>query len=493
MTHPTPPSGSQVRTGAPPHTIVIGGGIAGLTAAWRLDQALERDGLPGTITLLEKAPRFGGRIWTIQAPPFTCENGPEGFVANRPEALALCRDLGMTDADLIWMNYEGPVSAVYRRGGLTVLPHGVAHAILTDPDEWVAAGLISQETAARIRQEAEIPPRTDGQEETIREFFSRRFGDAAFDDLYGPLLRGMALEADVLSVRSTMPELPALEAKAGSITGGLRASQARAEAAGKVFDTRTPLVSPRAGMQAITDGLVARLQASPRVTLRAQAPVRAIRQAGPGQWQVDLEDGTTLDAATVILAAPAPAVATLLAPLDPEAPRLMGEISYRSAATVHLGFREADLAGQVIGTGYTRDHREGGLVNAVTWDSQRWLTRTPAGYHILRVFFREGATDEGAGLSDDDLVAAARADIRAVMGLDAEPIYVQVGRWEPHGLPRYPVGHMAKVAQLRERLAPFEGLVVIGGYDAAGVTDAIVDGEKAAVLATSRLQALVSA
>jgi oxygen-dependent protoporphyrinogen oxidase len=190
-----------------------------------------------------------------------------------------------------------------------------------------------------------------------------------------------------------------------------------------------------------------------------------------------------MTAEAVILAVPSSTAAAILGPFAANVATRVGDIDFRPAATVTVAFRASDVAAvarRFDGTGYVKEASDHGIVGACTWESRRWEGTAPPDGELFRAFLRELP---GGGIpgTDADLVAAARADLKAVLGIDAEPLFSQVTRFIPSGLPRYTVGHVERMNALDRELERLPGIFLAGySYRGSGVADAVRDANRAA-------------
>jgi oxygen-dependent protoporphyrinogen oxidase len=200
---------------------IVGGGISGLATAWDL----AREGVP--FRLLESSDRFGGRIVTERASDFLVERGPDSLLAQKPAALALCRDLGL--GDRLVPAREPRTVYVVKRGRMHPLPPGLAAGAPSDVRAFLRSRLFSWAAKARMALEPAVPRRRDGAEESIADFFRRRLGAEALALVGDPLLAGIhAGDPELLSLQATMPRLAEVERRAGSLARGMRPAAATA-------------------------------------------------------------------------------------------------------------------------------------------------------------------------------------------------------------------------------------------------------------------------
>lgn len=470
----------------PRRIVIVGGGITGLTTAFRLEAALRREAVTASITVVERDDRLGGKFFTIRRDGFIIEAGPEGFVGAAPEGYELCAELGLANELQSPGRAHGGSSILYK-GTLHPITQGVTDILPLRPGLLLAEGVLSPVGALRAMLEPFIPPRTDGPEESMADFLRRRFGEEAWWNVLEPLMGGIAGgEGESLSAPAAAPGLVAFERKYGSVSIGARKQKAMLDDLGKADVT---LVAPRQGMETIIERLVARLREQPNVVLQTGTTVEAIERRPDGyDVVVRRQDAVErLPADVVVVTAPAFQAAASLRSLDTELADTLARVSFRSMATFSFAFRAEEAPKILAGTGYVKHSRERGPVNSMTWDSIRWTGHAPDGYALLRAFISDDRVVEQS--SDDQLVALGLDEIRTVLKIDAEPVLIAGRRWSP-ALPRYTLGHLDRVAAAARRAATHPGLVLAGtSYKGRGVTDAIRSANEAAIAAAKQVAA----
>jgi oxygen-dependent protoporphyrinogen oxidase len=441
--------------------VVVGGGIAGLAAARRLESlAADAD-----IVLLERDDAVGGKIRTDRVDGFVVEAAPDSFLTRKERGVGLCEELGLSD-DLIARRPEHRGSFVRHADHLHPLPEGLTGMIPTSLEALESSELLSAEGKARFAAEPDVPPASGDADESVGSFVTRRFGREVYEALVEPLMTGIyGGDGDRLSLQATFPQLRALEVEHGSVLRGLSAPSP---------SDLPPFVSLRDGMGTLPSTLVAALE---RTELQVERhAVRVSRREGA--YEVELGDGEMLTADGVVLATPAFVTAELLADLDREVADAHAEIPYASSVVVTLAFSRADVV-PLDGYGYVVPRSAGGDVLACTWSSQKWEQRAPDEAVLLRVYAgRFGGRDVTTD-SDEQLVALARGELE-FLDVSAEPLFARVHRW-PLGMPQYVLGHLDRVERIETALAAHPGLAVAGAaYGGVGIPDCIASGEAAA-------------
>ena len=440
-----------------PDCVIVGGGIAGLAAAWELLQHGVRP------LVLEREARAGGVIRTEMADGFVIDAGPDALLIQKPAAVNLCRELGLGDRLVPTLT---PRTAFIVRGRrLVPLPEGSMLGIPTSVKPFITTRLFSATAKVRMAMELFIPPRRDDRDESIGSFMRRRFGEEAVTYLAEPLLAGIhAGDVNKLSMRSSFPRLTDAERTHGSILRALSSMHAGPAPQGA-------FLSLPGGVEELVHALLVRFPAD---TIRCGAAVTAI--SGRGPYVVTLQSGDSIEARSVIVAAPAWAASTILAPVDPELSRLAGEVRYVSSATIAIGLHREQVAHPLQGSGFVVPRVERHVLMAGSWVSSKWPHRAPAGAVLLRGFVG-GATDEGVlQRSDQDIADAVFSEFATLLKISGQPLLTRVYRWM-RANPQHEVGHLDRMAAIDARLAALPGLYVTGsGFRGTGLPDCIADG-----------------
>lgn len=421
---------------------VVGGGISGLTAAYRLRAAVGDD---ATITLFEPADRLGGILRTDVVGGQRMDLGAEAFVARRPEMPALLAELGLSD---LQRATTGVRPLIYSGRRLHALPSDTVAGIPSSAAS--VSGLVDDETLARIEAEPQRPLHwTPGSDPAVGELVADRFGEQVVDRSVEPLLAGVyAGSAATIGLRAAVPTVAAaLDRGATSLTDAVLHRLPPA-GGGAVFG------SLQGGYQVLLDELVARS--------RIRWVRTGIRSLEPG-WTLHDETGAGWAADAVILAVPAAQLARLVQTIAPRTAAAAGRIMTASAAVVALAV-PGDTAfpqssGVLVASG------EPLHAKAITLSSRKW--GGGGDVQLLRLSYGRFGDDIAAATPDDELLAWARQDIADVFGLTVEPIDARVQRWLD-AMPQYGPGHADLIAELRAGLPPT--LAVAGSYlDGIGV------------------------
>ena len=451
---------------------VVGGGIAGLAAAYELSTR----GVP--FVVLERGGRAGGVILSEQIDGYTIDGGPDALLIQKPDGIRLCEEIGLGER---LVPTKLPRFAYIQRGGrLHPLPTGSVMGFPTRVTPFLGSGLFSWRGKLRMGAELFVPPRRDEGDESIGSFITRRFGVEATQYLAEPLLAGIhAGDVDRLSMAALFPGFLQDERKHGSLLRAFR-SRARMPASSDGAFKSLP-----GGLTEMVNALVSALPAG---SVRLNASVARIGGAGP--FQVDIAGQDSVRARSVILATPAYATAALFHERDAEIARTCREIPYASASTVALAFRREDVRHPLNGSGFVVPRVEATGILAGSWLSSKWPHRAPEDRVLLRAFVGGARDPQALDRSDSELVSLSLAAMRTLLGIRGEPLLSRVYRWERANA-QHEVGHLARVAAIDAALTRHPGLFVTGsGFRGTGIPDCVADGRAIAAQVTKWLGTL---
>ena len=455
--------------------VVVGGGISGLAAAHRAVEVARERGVALDLTLMEARDRLGGTIETERTDGFLVETGPDSFLSEKPWALALCRRLGVED-QLVRTDDRFRKVYVWRGGRLHALPDGFQLLAPTRLAPFVASSLFSWPGKLRMAMDLVLPRGGPGDDESLGAFVRRRLGAEALERVAQPLVAGIyTADPDDLSLAATMPRFLELERKERSLILGLMRATKRAPQPGTSGARWSLFVTFKGGMRQMVDTMAARL---PDSAVQLKTRVSGIERAGAG-WRVGVGTGA-FDADAVIVASESHTASRLLRYVDPQLSTLLSDIPYASSATVSFGYRRADVPHALDAFGIVVPRTEGRALLAVTFSSVKYPGRAPDDHALVRCFL--GGALDTATLDGDDgaLIARARDELRAALGVTAPPVLTRLAR-HPASMPQYRVGHLARVETIEHRLLSIPGLFLAGGaYRGVGIADCVRSGEAAA-------------
>ncbi|MCO5221722.1 MAG: protoporphyrinogen oxidase [Thermomicrobiales bacterium] len=440
--------------------IIVGGGIAGLTAAWRLLQ--QRPDL--SIVVLEATDRPGGRIRTEllrrEAGRFVIELGADSILTTKPWARDLCLELGM-DAELLPIARAERPTAIWRNGQPVDLPPGLSLLAPQNLDALRETSLLSEDGRARALAEETVAPRMSDDDESLGSFVRRRFGAEYLDAIAEPLLAGIHnADPDELSVHATFPQLPRMEREHRSVTAGMRRLPPSTGG--------SPFVAFHNGIQRLPDTLAERLAPIVRFRCRVELLERMSPDAG---YRVTLTTGQHLTAPVVVMATPLWATRALVPPVAPASRPLLGRFKVAASGAIVLAWPERQIRQPLRGYGLVIPKREAQPFNAITVMSRKYTGRAPVGWSLMRFFFGGFRSPRTLQLDDAAVLDTACAFAGTAMGATGAPEIVRIARWT-EGSPIYQVGHLETVAALEASLPP--GLFVIGApFRGPGIPDVV--------------------
>src|SRR5579862_4418697 len=451
---------------------IIGGGISGLAAAFALEEHRRSGALE--YRLFESSPRFGGVLRTEQIEDCIVEAGPDSFISEKPWAADLCRALGLGD-QLIGSNDADRITYILVRGRLVPMPDGLMFMVPTKILPTAFSPLFSWGTKFRMAREFFHPPRRAEADESVASLVQRHYGSEMVDRLADPLLSGVyGGEASSLSVRAVLPRFADMERNYGSLGRAMLAARKKMRAA----STRSapPLfTSLKNGMQHLIETLVPRLH---QPSLQPNTAVSSIHPQSD-RWMVSTSQSSELYDA-VILAVPAHAAAQLVSGFSPELASELSGIGYSSSITVALGYDRGVRQFLPPGFGFLVPRSEGRKLLAATFVHNKFPHRAPDDRALLRCFFAGSNAENIWPRSDDEIIATVRDELRAIVGLNPEPLFTRVYRWKS-AMAQYGVGHLERLERIERLRQQLPRLALAGnGYRGIGVPDCIRSGQQAA-------------
>jgi oxygen-dependent protoporphyrinogen oxidase len=464
---------------------VLGGGIAGLTAAYVLAQA-RQSGAPIEEFLIEAQNCLGGVIQSEAVDGFVVEAGPDSFLTQKPEAAALCRELGLGDS-LLGSNDSDRWTYILHRGKLVPLPDGLILLVPTRTWPIVKTPLLSLRSKLAIASEWLMsPPDNQIADESVAHFVRRHFGSAMLENIADPLLAGVyGGDSASLSARSVLNRFWQMEKKYGSVTRGtLKARRQKKLEAGKDPLARPATAPPlfttlKNGLGQMIEALSKNMETS-RVFLGQH--VLAIETELVNSetcYRIRCDGDVSFLADAIIFALPAFECSRMLAGLDLPLAESLGNIPYNSAMTVALAYDADTARGLPPGFGFLVPKKENRRLLACTFVHAKFSHRAPAGRALLRCFLGGSRDPDVLNLSNEAIVALVRQELEAILKVSADPLFSRVHRW-PRSMAQYVVGHEEVVRQIQARLDQHPGIALAGNaYSGIGISDCVRTGRAA--------------
>ncbi len=425
--------------------VVIGGGISGLAAAFRLR------GAGCEVVVLEADARHGGKVRTEAVGGYVVEHGPNGFLDSRTQVLELARDLGL-GARITQADEAAKKRYLFLDGALKEAPIG--------PMSFLAGPLLSPKGKARMMAEPFVPRRKGGGDESVYDFAARRIGREAAERLVDPMVTGIyAGDVKRLSLPAAFPRLHRLEVEHGGLMRGMAAMMKQRKAdMGAAAGPSGRLTSFPGGLGEMIDALVGALDGA----AQAGRPVTRLERVGAHGWKVHAAGGDPIDCDAVVLATPTDVMAKLVGPLADGATAPLEAIRYAPAAVVAVGYRAVDLPRTLDGFGFLVPSGERRRVLGVLWSSTLFPGRAPGGHALLRCIVGGSRQPELLDLADDELIDVVVSELSITLGgAMTAPAFAKVVRW-PAGIPQYELGHLDRVAAAEAAVRPLSGLHLAG-------------------------------
>ena len=449
--------------------VIVGAGISGLAAAFRLQQRLP----DATIQILEAGDRPGGTTWTLREGGFQVEMGPNGFLDTKPTMLQLCRDVGLGDRLIAGSDAARKNRYLFLGDRLRALPGGLVSFLRTDLLSWRGKLSLLMEN---------FRGRGVGDDESIDAFARRRAGNEAADTFADALVTGIyAGDPTLLSLPACFPRVAALEQQYGSVMKGFKreATKRRQDAAfaGQPYERPGKMWSFAGGLRVLIEALTAQLKSPPVYNVAVRAVEK--RESTP-RWVVRADGQDAWHADAVILTCPAYRQSGIVSELDADLARLIDAIPYNRIVVAALGYRRADVPGSLDGFGFIAPQRTRRDLLGVQWCSSIYQQRAPDDAVLLRAMCGGWHRPEIVDWDDTRLLAALRSELQLAMGITAEPMFHRIVRW-PKAIPQYHVGHLARVAEIDARRQRHPRLYLGGNaYHGVALNDCAEQGERIA-------------
>ncbi len=456
--------------------IIIGGGIAGLAAAHRIQEAIAQ-GAPLECSLLEASDAFGGKIATERFDGFVVERGPDSFISQKPAAIQFCKRLGLEER-LVGTNPDQTATYVYTGNKLVTMPDGLSLMIPTKFLPFMLTPLFSLPGKLRMGMDLVIPRKPDNGDESLASFVRRRMGEEALRKMAEPMLAGIyASDPEVMSIQSTFPMFVETERKYRSLILGMldrkRQMLSRPKPKGRPLSLFMTLKS---GLNEMVDAAVERC---PGIAFQTGETVTAVAQTESG-WRIERQSGPSLEADGVVFATPANITARLIESVAPDAAERLKKIRYVSTATVTLAYKREGFSHPLNGFGFVVPKNENKSILACTWTSSKFPHRAPEDHVMLRCYLG-GALQEAVAEQDKDAIAAlVKQDLQDIMGITETPEFVKVFHNKKSNV-QYQVGHAALIESVHSALSAAPGLFLTGSaYTGIGIPDCIQNGTRTA-------------
>jgi oxygen-dependent protoporphyrinogen oxidase len=439
--------------------VVVGGGIAGLAAAWEgLQQGAE-------VVVLEASDRLGGKIRTERVDGRVIEHGPDSFVAYRPAALALIRELGMED-EVISTRGTRKVY-LHREGRMHPVPAGMGMVLPTKLWPFVTTGSLTGWDKLRAAFDLVMPRLLGDDDISIGAFVGRRLGRGIVTKFADPMMGGIyGTSVDELSLDAVLPSLRTNEREHRSL---MLASLAQGRSRRTAPGAGSPFRTLRGGLGDMVERLVAELVRR-GADLRTSVAVSALEEH-PDGTRIEFENGSVTADAVVLANGPAEAARLLTGPV-PTAAAALAQIPLASTTVVTLAYAATSFAAPVTSHGWLESGPA--PVSGVTISSAKWDGRSPDDEVLIRAFVPE-RLGPLARAGDEEILTTVRAHVEAALGASAGPAATWISRWRGV-MPKYTVGHLDRVKRVEVALQETPWRVAGSALHGVGVPDCIADG-----------------
>jgi len=473
-------------------TIIIGGGVAGLGAAYKIRRAADA-GHDVDFLLVEKSDRLGGKLATDHitsdlGESFVVDGGSDSFLTDKTAVHRVARLLGIIDDEVSTCD-ENKKTLIVKNGRLVELPDGIMMFAPTKILPMATTRLYSWPAKFRMALDLVLPRKKiepgERNEESLESLVVRRLGQEALDRLAEPLVGGVnGSDPAQMSLAATYPMLLDMEQAHGSLVRGFLAQRKKVEEIKKKYPAkpgarrRTFFTSFSSGMQHLTDCMA---DAAGRERIRTGVGATAISRREDGMWEVTLSDATVLEGNAVIVATEVWAAAALIGSVDARTADILDTIPSTSSATVALAFSRADCPFDLGWHGILSPRIEKQPVTGVSLVSSKWPDRAAEDTVLLRAFVGGPHNRDVLERSDDDLVETVRGGLSRLLGMakEATPLFSRVYRWD-RGMPQYTLGHLDRVEEIETRMAGIDGFALAGGgLRGVGVPNCLESGEHA--------------
>ncbi|MFY4774249.1 protoporphyrinogen oxidase [Metabacillus sp. RGM 3146] len=454
-------------------TVIIGGGLTGLSAAFYLEKEAREQGIPMSIDLIESSPRLGGKIQTVKKDGYVIEKGPDSFLERKASGPQLIKDLGLEDRAV---NNAVGRAYVLVKDQLHPIPEGAVMGIPTKISPFISSGLFSMAGKIRAAGDFILPASKKKEDQSLGEFFRRRLGNEVVENLIEPLLSGIyGGDIDQLSLMTTFPQFYKVEQDHRSLILGMKKTTPQ--------NTQKHLPGRKKGIfQTLDNGLESIVDAFEekfeQTVVHKGNKVQKLQKREDGKYTVELSNGKIITADAVIMAVPHGAAASLMK--DEPALGYLKKMPATSVATVALAFPKDAVEMNKEGTGFVISRNSDYSITACTWTNKKWPHAAPPDKAVLRAFVGKPGQEAIVDQSDEEMIKVVLEDLRKIMTIKSEPELSFVTRWK-QAMPQYNVGHKKKIIEMKADMKKkYPGLSLAGAsYEGLGLPDCIEQGKKA--------------
>ncbi|HHY74462.1 MAG TPA: protoporphyrinogen oxidase [Bacillus bacterium] len=465
--------------------VVIGGGIAGITAAYYLQKETSEKNLPIETVLIEASERLGGKVQTYTENGYVIEKGPDSFLARKKSASKLAEEAGLKDQ--LVSNGTGK-SYILVKDKLHSMPGGAIMGIPTKIAPFAKSGMFSPLGKLRAGGDFILPPSKVKGDQSLGGFFRRRFGNEVVDHLIEPLLSGIyAGDIDQMSLMATFPQFYEVEQKHRSLILGMKKATPQPKPASSKAQTGKKsggmFLSLKSGLESLVQALEAKL--NPELVMKGVSVEEVSRKEN--QYVLKLSTGEEMVADSIVVCIPHKQTAHIFSNYSFFAP--FNSIPSTSVANVAMAFPESAVKNDIDGTGFIISRDSGYSMTAVTWTHKKWPHSAPKGKALLRCYVGRPGDEEIVSRSDEEIIQIVLKELNKTMNITSKPELAVITRW-PDSMPQYTVGHKQRMNEITEKMRKdLPGVFLAGAsYVGLGVPDCIDQGEEAVKLVLEYLK-----
>jgi protoporphyrinogen/coproporphyrinogen III oxidase len=437
---------------------IIGGGIAGLSAAFRIREELRSSRLDHEIVIYEQEKKCGGATQTKQVDGFSLEFGPNGWLSNEPLTARLVDELGLT-SELMTANEAAGNRFIYTRNRLQPIP--------VSPGKFLMTGLLRPWEKLRIAKEYFTPARKDDHDETIYDFGCRRLGRGFAETMLDPMVSGIfAGDIHQLSLPATFPKMRSMELEYGGLFKAMFAKQREKKRLEKKQGQAKPQSSGPAGpsgvlttLQGGTGQLTSTLETSLTDSIQKNQAVTSLRREND-QFIVS-GDGLAEKFDAVVMAVPSHRACEIIKEMNPDVAKTLKEISFANVAVVCHVYDENKIPHKLNGFGHLIPRRDGIRALGCLWTSCIFPNQAPDGKVLLRSIFGGAHDPEILDLSDSDLIDLVVKNTGTTLNIKQTPLKSWIFR-HPMGIAQYTLGHRERVQKMEQFCEEMPGLAFVG-------------------------------
>lgn len=456
--------------------VIIGGGITGLSAAYYAAKKAEENGQTLRIAIIEQTSRLGGKIETLRKDGCVIEKGPDSFLARKMPMIDLARDLGL-ESELVATNPHAKKTYIVRRGVMHRMPPGLILGIPTELAPFAKTGLISVMGKLRALMDLFKKPRMSTEDESLGSFLERRLGHEVIEHIAEPLLAGIyAGDMSKLSLQQTFPQFAEVEQKYGSLIKGMIANRKAGQSLPGLPDVArgSTFLTFRSGLTSLVERLDDVLREA-NVDIELGVGAERFEKLADGGYRIYLDNGNTMETPSIVVTTPSYHASTFLN--DHVDTSALEAIEHVSVANVVSVFERSVVTKPLDGTGFLISRKEKRAITACTWTSIKWPHTSRGDKLIVRCYIGRAGDEERVEWPDEALKRTVRNELRDLMGVTAEPEFVEITRLK-RSMPQYPIGHVQAIQRLREQVGKeLPGIYLAGQpYEGVGMPDCIRSG-----------------